>query len=193
MRDMLVLDVENKPYYRSLAYLCIVPLVLSLFYYWSVNEQATKDWVFYLLLTGVICCNVFLLSVPLNIHLVIRFGIAIMVCALFNRNIYLVVLHHYNPIAASVASQSMNLIFSYFVNQYFTYPANEDNRKINGGIRTALYALAFGIEIVLHALISSNLLKVVSPFWAWFLTGAAIIPYSLLTLKVIFGTKKADA
>ncbi|WP_109830282.1 GtrA family protein [Reichenbachiella versicolor] len=190
MRQLFVLDAVNRPCYRSLGFLSIVPILFSLLYFMSVNEQAINDWVFYMLLFGTVATNAVLLSAPLNMHLVIRFGIAIMVCALFNRNIYLIVLHHFNPIAASVSSQTLNLIFSYFVNQYFTYPAQEDNRKLNGGVRSLLYALAFTGEIVLHALISSNLLKVISPFWAWFITGAAITPYSLLILKVIFGTKK---
>ena len=191
MRSLFIADSLNRPYYRALALLSCIPLALSLLYFFSVNEQAMVDWVFFILVFGTSTCNVILLSSPLNMHLFIRFGIAIMVCALFNRNIYLIILHHFDPISASVASQSLNLIFSYFLNQFFTYPAQEDSRKINGGLRSVLYALAFGGEIVMHAFISTNLLKIVSPFWAWFFTGAIITPYSLLVLKVIFGTKKS--
>ena len=170
--------------------LSVVPIVLSLLYFVTVNEQAAHDWVFFVLFFGTLTTVIILLSTPLNMHLFVRFGIGIMVCALFNRNIYLIVLHHFNPIAASITSQSLNLVFSYFINQYFTYPAAEDNRKIGGGTRSFFYALAFVGEISMHAFVSTNLLRIVSPFWAWFLTGAIITPYSLLVLKVIFGTKK---
>ena len=109
-------------------------------------------------------------------------------CGLFNRNIYLILFFHTSTLAASVVSQLLNLIFSYYVNGCFTCISNGNDRRFSGGYRSLLYALSFLGEIALHAFISKNLLDYVSPYWTWFLTGVIIVPYSLVCLKVIFGS-----
>lgn len=170
-----------------LLFLSFLPLLLSL-WYWLGANNSNDDILFPILLTSVLFGTIG--SLFFELHYFIRFGIAVLVCGLFHRNIYLLCLSHYSPLIASISAQSLNVIFSYFVNARFTCPTkNEGDRKFSTQQRSFFYFLLFVGEVGLHYSISIQILNHFDQFWTWLFTGILIIPYSLIGIRYIFSEK----
>lgn len=182
-----MVNVLKQLWRTPLVYLSLMPLLLSVLYWYSTNG-AKDDTLFpYFFLAVILSLAI---AVRLELSYVLRFAVAVLVCGLFHRNVYLLSFVYYSPFVASVVAQVLNVGYSYSVNTLYTCSVeHNENRKFSSVQRTFLYGLLFMGEVALHYMVSIYLLRYFNPFLTWLLTGIVVVPYSLLGVGFVFAKK----